>query len=121
MPENVARRSVGFQFLCRLPLRRSTTKIKPKLTQLLFHRSHRTSTVTLHGLGVAVRKVVDVANYVRQQHVGSLLMAANTSSIPVVDDYEPLVEGLAPISQIRFVSAIHITLTPTLPGPGVAK
>lgn len=69
--------------------------------------------MTIHGLGVAIKKAVDVANFVAQAHAGSLSISVRTSSIPLVDDYEPLVADLPPISQIRLGSAIHVTLTPT--------
>lgn len=69
--------------------------------------------MTIHGLGVAIKKAVDIANFVARAHVGSLSISVRTSSIPLVDDYEPLVPDLPPISQIRLGSAIHVTLTPT--------
>lgn len=78
-----------------------------------FSPLHSTSPVTIHGLGVAIGKVVDIANEVANAHIGSMRVSVNTSSVPLVDDYEPLVSGLAPISQIRLMSAIHVTLTPT--------
>ena len=69
--------------------------------------------MTIHGLGVAVNKAVDIANKVLQAHSGSVHVSVNTSSVVLVDDYEPLVPDLPPISQIRMSSAIHLTLTVT--------
>jgi len=73
---------------------------------------YSTSPVTIHGLGVAINKVVDIANRVLQTHIGSVQVSVHTSSVPLVDDYEPLAVDLPPISQIRLSSAIHVTLTP---------
>jgi DNA-binding protein len=80
-----------------------------------------TSSVTIHGLSAAIKKAVDIANYVAQAHAGSLSISVRTSSIPLVDDYEPLIPDLPPISQIRLGSAIHVTLTPTALAPKKLK
>lgn len=74
---------------------------------------YRSAPVTIHGLGAAVNKAVDIANKVLQTHSGSVQVSVNTSSVVLVDDYEPLVPDLAPVSQIRLNSAIHVTLTTT--------
>lgn len=81
----------------------------------------RTSPLTIHGLGAAISKAVDISNSLVQMHSGTLVASVVTSTIPLVDDYEPLVPDLPPISQIRLTSAIHITLTPTALSSKAAK
>lgn len=74
----------------------------------------RTSPVTIHGLGAAISKAVDIANAVCAAHQSTLELSVTTSTIPVADDFEPVNPDLPVLSQIRLTSAIHITLSPAL-------
>lgn len=92
--------------------------------------------VTLHALGNATSRAVDVAQFLVAESFGELTLSATTSTETLIDDYiliptahnltsdpnkmdiegtrTPLPKHLA---QVRHVSAIHITISHTNSAP----
>eukprot|EP01127_Copromyxa_protea_P017334 TRINITY_DN5265_c0_g1_i1.p1 TRINITY_DN5265_c0_g1~~TRINITY_DN5265_c0_g1_i1.p1 ORF type:complete len:136 (-),score=24.46 TRINITY_DN5265_c0_g1_i1:23-430(-) len=66
------------------------------------------SEVTIHGLGAAIYKAINIAQLLVSDSLGSLKMSPTTSTETLIDDYEPLCDDLEAISQLRYNSAIHI-------------
>jgi len=64
--------------------------------------------IYIHGLGHAIDRAVNVALQLKVLGVGSLEVAANTATVELVDDLEPLNPHLEPDTQTRNTSAIHI-------------
>lgn len=68
--------------------------------------------IKLHGLGMAISKAIDIAVELSRWYLDLLEINTTTSTVPVVDDYEPITknEDLKPFSHVRYVSAIHIEI-----------
>lgn len=77
----------------------------------------------IHGLGAAIERAILIAQNLVRDGAGSLYMSPTTSSVSLIDDYEPLnnvpsilldsthyFQDLEPFSQVRYNSAIHITV-----------
>eukprot|EP01126_Amoeba_proteus_P065446 TRINITY_DN9310_c0_g1_i1.p1 TRINITY_DN9310_c0_g1~~TRINITY_DN9310_c0_g1_i1.p1 ORF type:complete len:108 (-),score=8.87 TRINITY_DN9310_c0_g1_i1:32-355(-) len=68
---------------------RRNTQIQPLLKRIDLVMQER-SEVTLHGLGAAVTKTVDIANIVVSRSLGRYTTSVTTSTVPLIDDYSPL-------------------------------
>jgi len=66
------------------------------------------SEIYIHGLGVAIDRAVNIALQLKVLGSGSLEVAANTATVDLIDDLEPLNDELEPETQNRKTSAIHI-------------
>jgi len=66
--------------------------------------------VHIHGLGAAINRAINIALQVQSHYNDALDIDVRTSTIQVVDDFEPLQNDLEPRSQARYVSTIHIRL-----------
>ncbi|XP_055345624.1 ribonuclease P protein subunit p20-like [Paramacrobiotus metropolitanus] len=64
--------------------------------------------ITLHGLGAAANRAVNLALQLCSEYTGLLQLHATTGSMPMTQELEPLRDDLDPVSQTRFISAIHI-------------
>jgi len=64
--------------------------------------------IYIHGLGFAIDRAVNVALQLKALGAGSLEVAANTTTVELVDDLEPLSSHVEPEMQTRNVSAVHI-------------
>lgn len=70
--------------------------------------------ITLHGLGAAVERAVDAARALSEQYGTHLAVHTRTSSVELIDDYEPLRDDLEVRSVSRFSTAIHIRIVKRL-------
>jgi len=61
-------------------------------------------------LGKTISTAIDLANNIVQRNFG-YAMYPTTSSVPLIDDYQPLKPGLPVITQVRYNSAIHIVIS----------
>jgi hypothetical protein len=66
--------------------------------------------ITIHAVGRAIEKAVRASLVLIDRYEGWLTCAVSTSSVPIVDEYEPQRPALPWIRQTRIQSAIHIHL-----------
>ncbi|TEA41213.1 hypothetical protein DBR06_SOUSAS9810008, partial [Sousa chinensis] len=66
------------------------------------------SEIYIHGLGLAINRAINIALQLQAGSFGSLQVAANTSTVELVDELEPEVDTREPLTRIRNNSAIHI-------------
>eukprot|EP01136_Pigoraptor_vietnamica_P028083 Opistho-1_new@85210 len=64
--------------------------------------------IFIHGLGAAINRAINLALRLQEQHKGTLSVAANTSTVELVDDIDPADASQLPGEQRRNNSAIHI-------------
>ena len=64
----------------------------------------------VHGMGAAMDVAVRLVLALRDEYPNALILSPRTSSVMLVDDYEPLVEGLPPITRTRFTSKLTFTV-----------
>ncbi|XP_044038750.1 ribonuclease P protein subunit p20 [Siniperca chuatsi] len=76
--------------------------------KLLEGGSHRE--ICVHGLGLAINRAINIALQLQASSQGVLQLAANTSTVELVDDLEPEDpdEAGEPMTRTRNNSAIHI-------------
>ncbi|TKC48772.1 hypothetical protein EI555_019592 [Monodon monoceros] len=66
------------------------------------------SEIYIHGLGLAINRAINIALQLQAGSFGSLQVAANTSTVELVDELEPEIDTREPLTRIRNNSAIHI-------------
>uniref|UniRef100_UPI000D1D143A Ribonuclease P protein subunit p20 n=1 Tax=Homo sapiens TaxID=9606 RepID=UPI000D1D143A len=66
------------------------------------------SEIYIHGLGLAINRAINIALQLQAGSFGSLQVAANTSTVELVDELEPETDTREPLTRIRNNSAIHI-------------
>ncbi|XP_066238381.1 ribonuclease P protein subunit p20 isoform X1 [Saccopteryx leptura] len=64
--------------------------------------------IYIHGLGLAINRAINIALQLQAGSFGSLQVAANTSTVELVDELEPEIDTREPLTRIRNNSAIHI-------------
>ncbi|KAM7331791.1 hypothetical protein ACRRTK_008499 [Alexandromys fortis] len=64
--------------------------------------------IYIHGLGLAINRAINIALQLQAGSFGSLQVAANTSTVELVDELEPETDSREPLTRIRNNSAIHI-------------
>ncbi|KAI5633659.1 rpp20 subunit of nuclear RNase MRP and P domain-containing protein [Phthorimaea operculella] len=64
--------------------------------------------IILHGLGAAIQRCCNLALQLETLFSGTVQIEANTGTVDVVDDLEPLTDELEFGSQVRHSSSIHI-------------
>ncbi|XP_036380656.1 ribonuclease P protein subunit p20 [Megalops cyprinoides] len=69
--------------------------------------------ICVHGLGLAINRAINIALQLQACSQGALQLAANTSTVELVDDLEPEDDeaglgGAEPVTRTRNNSAIHI-------------
>lgn len=66
--------------------------------------------ICIHGLGLAINRAINIALQLQASSQGALQLAANTSTVELVDDLEPEDpdEAGEPLTRTRNNSAIHI-------------
>lgn len=66
--------------------------------------------ICVHGLGLAINRAINIALQLQASSQGALQLAANTSTVELVDDLEPEDpdEAAEPMTRTRNNSAIHI-------------
>lgn len=66
--------------------------------------------ICVHGLGLAINRAINIALQLQASSQGALQLAANTSTVELVDDLEPEdpEEAGEPMTRTRNNSAIHI-------------
>ena len=62
----------------------------------------------IHGLGAALNRAINLALQLKALGNGSIEVSANTSTVELVDDYEPMDDESEPDQSTRNNSAIHI-------------
>lgn len=85
--------------------------------KLLFHADF--DRVMLHAVGAAMHRAVLVALRLMANHRDWLETDTQTSSLRLLDEYEPLVPDLPYVQQVRVQSAIHIQVFKTKRAPPV--
>lgn len=71
------------------------------------------SEVFIHGLGAATNRAVNLALQLKEKGQGSLEVATHTSTVELIDDFEPLTDDLEPDTLSRNNSAVHIRVYKT--------
>ncbi|XP_025720227.1 ribonuclease P protein subunit p20-like [Callorhinus ursinus] len=66
------------------------------------------SEICIHGLGLAINRAISIALQLQVGSFGSLQVAANTSTMELVDELEPETDTREPLTCLRNTSAIHI-------------
>ena len=69
--------------------------------------------IHVHGLGAAINRAMTLALQLQEKTAGAMQLAVNTSTVELIDDYEPLSDDLEPESRERNNSAVHIKLYTT--------
>ncbi|XP_054907194.1 ribonuclease P protein subunit p20 isoform X2 [Poeciliopsis prolifica] len=66
--------------------------------------------ICVHGLGLAINRAINIALQLQASSQGALQLAANTSTVELIDDLEPEDpdEAGEPMTRTRNNSAIHI-------------
>jgi ribonuclease P/MRP protein subunit RPP20 len=64
--------------------------------------------IYIHGLGAAVNRAINLALQIKKTGLGTIDLAANTSTVELTDDFEPEKDDLEPETRSRNNSAIHI-------------
>ncbi|XP_015768979.1 PREDICTED: ribonuclease P protein subunit p20-like [Acropora digitifera] len=64
--------------------------------------------VTIHGLGAAMNRAINLALQLEHKRQGTVELSATTSSVKLVDDYDPEDDDHEVCSKVRTNSAIHI-------------
>ncbi|XP_068673138.1 ribonuclease P protein subunit p20-like isoform X1 [Montipora foliosa] len=64
--------------------------------------------VIIHGLGAAINRAMNLALQLEHKGQGTVEVSATTSSVKLVDDYEPEDDDHEGYSKVRTNSAIHI-------------
>ncbi|XP_069771462.1 ribonuclease P protein subunit p20 [Narcine bancroftii] len=71
--------------------------------------------ICIHGLGLAINRAINIALQLQAAGFGALQLAANTSTVELVDDLEPELEEGESATRTRNNSAIHIRVFLVLP------
>ncbi|XP_037669846.1 ribonuclease P protein subunit p20 isoform X1 [Choloepus didactylus] len=66
------------------------------------------SEIYIHGLGLAINRAINIALQLQAGSFGALQVAANTSTVELVDELEPETDAREPLTRTRNNSAIHI-------------
>ncbi|XP_043843857.1 ribonuclease P protein subunit p20-like [Dromiciops gliroides] len=64
--------------------------------------------IYIHGLGLAINRAITIALQLQASSFGALQVAANTSTVELVDELEPETNNQEPLTRTRNNSAIHI-------------
>ncbi|XP_011369918.1 ribonuclease P protein subunit p20 isoform X1 [Pteropus medius] len=64
--------------------------------------------IYIHGLGLAINRAINIALQLQAGSFGSLQVAANTSTVELIDELEPETDTREPLTRTRNNSAIHI-------------
>lgn len=70
--------------------------------------------VFIHGLGAAVNRAVNLALKLKQNGLGSIDVATQTSTVELIDDFEPEADDFEGGTQFRNNSAVHIRVFRTV-------
>ncbi|XP_051900450.1 ribonuclease P protein subunit p20 [Pristis pectinata] len=73
------------------------------------------SEICIHGLGLAINRAINIALQLQAASFGALQIAANTSTVELVDDLEPELDEGEGMTRTRNNSAIHIRVFLVLP------
>ncbi|XP_032872191.1 ribonuclease P protein subunit p20 [Amblyraja radiata] len=73
------------------------------------------SEICIHGLGLAINRAINIALQLQAASFGALHVAANTSTVELVDDLEPELDQAEAVTRTRNNSAIHIKVFLALP------
>lgn len=71
--------------------------------------------ICIHGLGLAINRAINIALQLQANSFGALQIAANTSTVELVDDLEPELDMGDPVTRTRNNSAIHIKVFRLIP------
>ncbi|KAK4532843.1 hypothetical protein CCYA_CCYA14G3700 [Cyanidiococcus yangmingshanensis] len=91
--------------------------ILERARRLLFDVQHEK--IILHAVGRAMERAIRASLVLIDRYEGWLTCSVYTSSVPIVDEYEPQRPDLPWIRQTRIQSAIHIHLIRTKKLPAV--
>eukprot|EP00166_Cyanidium_caldarium_P000951 ctg_1424.g434 len=91
--------------------------LEAKARELLFQEQYEM--VTVHAAGAAIPRAVRAALALVERHGEWLDTHVRTSSVPLLDEYEPQAPGLPYVRQVRVQSAVHIDLFKTKKPPAV--
>ncbi|KAL9956609.1 hypothetical protein ACROYT_G038108 [Oculina patagonica] len=64
--------------------------------------------VRIHGLGAAINRAINLALQLEQRGQGTVELSTTTSSVKLVDDFEPEDDDHEGYSKVRTNSAVHI-------------
>ncbi|XP_078283930.1 ribonuclease P protein subunit p20 [Rhinoraja longicauda] len=71
--------------------------------------------ICIHGLGLAINRAINIALQLQAASFGALQVAANTSTVELVDELEPELDEAEAVTRTRNNSAIHIRVFLALP------
>ncbi|XP_020900146.1 ribonuclease P protein subunit p20-like [Exaiptasia diaphana] len=86
--------------------RKTDFKAQLERCQKLLDSSHQE--VWIHGLGAAINRAINLALQLKHRGMGTIETSALTSSVELIDDFEPLDDEHESHSKVRTNSAIHI-------------
>ncbi|KAK3728601.1 hypothetical protein QZH41_011681 [Actinostola sp. cb2023] len=84
------------------------TDFKAQLERCQKILDSRHQEVWIHGLGAAINRAINLALQLKHRGMGTIEISANTSSVDLIDDFEPLDDEHESHSKVRTNSAIHI-------------
>ncbi|OAD58751.1 Ribonuclease P protein subunit p20 [Eufriesea mexicana] len=84
------------------------TNFKAQLKKCEKLLSNDTSEVIIHGLGATVQRACNLALQLKEIHYGSVELDTRTSTISIIDDFEPLDDNGNYETINRNNSAVHI-------------
>ncbi|KAF4521043.1 hypothetical protein B566_EDAN008115 [Ephemera danica] len=66
--------------------------------------------IIVHGLGAAIVNTINLALLLQQQHINTLQISVNTSTVELIDDIQPEADAFETETQKRLNSAVHIRI-----------
>lgn len=64
--------------------------------------------IFIHGLGAAISRAINLSLKLKAMYLDTVDISTNTSTVEVVDDYEPTTDDGELVSLTRNTSAVHI-------------
>ncbi|XP_071877458.1 ribonuclease P protein subunit p20 [Bombus fervidus] len=86
----------------------NNTNFKAQLKKCEKHLNNGTSEVIIHGLGAAVQRACSLALQLKKNHYDSIELEVKTSTISMIDDFEPVNDSADYEIINRKNSAVHI-------------
>jgi ribonucleases P/MRP protein subunit RPP25 len=82
---------------------------KFRYAQLLFEKEGH-KTIEIRGTGNAIVKALILIEMIKRR-IGNLHQITRITSSEIIDEYEPNIEGLEKIQQVRRVTCLHCTFS----------
>ena len=92
--------------------RTNTVLLVKKVLEILKgkDKSKESLFVNIHGMGAAVDAAIKVSLQIEEEMGGKVVCSPTTSTVSLIDEYQPLLPHLPPVTQVRNNSAIHVKI-----------